>query len=424
MSFEGQKVIVHNSRSRTFFYGPEFPSYQHHTVNYHGNINIKGVPLESYCTDLLYQPWMTLNGSDIIVGVGPYWKRVHLGINISKPIYLDDKGNLWAFHTYKDESGKKHYCIIRIRPEDWKECENSNYEIFLDKTWWTSPPWTAGGPTSLYVVSGDELLWFKVQYDYAFDIYERGFDVYDISSKDVLWGLHPTSGMVPSNHFYFLWNVKGDYVVLGGTSWIFHIWWWYQVWEEIVVNGPHIYHDKSEATGGMWNLPPPHWRNGVTIDGQGRLWFYWNGYQYAEIRDTSLNLLETRTVNWNRKPIIAPNYDYVIGNRIYKSPNYTQSEVLNIPKEVWWSGNVRPLGNSTTIWLVPYQDAEVYRGGLCDTNEGKHIEPRGCNITFGDQMSSDEGLSWYAVFGGPPPKVDAIFDYVIHPDEIRDALGC
>ena len=424
MSFEGQKVIVHNSRSRTFFYGPEFPSYQHHTVNYYGNISIKGVPLESYCTDLLYQPWMTLSGSDIIVGVGPYWKRVHLGINIYRPIYLDDKGNLWAYHTYNDQSGKKHYCIIKIRPEDWKECENSNYEIFLDKTWWTSPPWTAGGPSTPYVVSGNRLLWFKVEYDYSFDIYEKGFDVYDTNSGKKIWGLPPDDGP-PSNHFYFIWNVKDDYVLLGGTSWIFHIWWWWQVWEKITLayrTGKRHY--VREATGGMWGLPPPHWRNGATVDGQGRLWFYWNGYQYAEIRDTSLNLLETRTVNWNRKPIIAPNYDYVIGNRIYKSPDYTQSEALNIPKEVWWSGNVRPLGNSTTMWLVPYHALQIYRGGLCDTNEGKHIEPRGCNIKFGDQMSSDEGLSWYAVFGGPPPKVDAIFDYVIHPDEIRNALGC
>ena len=98
MGFEGQKVIVHNSRSRTFFYGPEFPSFFYCEIDYNGDINIKEKSAHYEFTDLHYQPWIDLLDGDIIVGVGPFWKRVHTDIYLQKPIYLDDKGNLWTYY--------------------------------------------------------------------------------------------------------------------------------------------------------------------------------------------------------------------------------------------------------------------------------------------------------------------------------------
>jgi len=420
MGFEGQKVIVHNSRSRTFFYGPEFPSFFYCEIDYNGDINIKEKSAHYEFTDLHYQPWIDLLDGDIIVGVGPFWKRVHTDIYLQKPIYLDDKGNLWAYYQYRDAANYFHGCIIRIKPENWRECENSNYEIFLDRKAW-SDMWTAWYPASLFVVSGNQLLWFEDQWDYAFDIWERGFDVINIEDKSWMWGLGPLSREVPRNRFYFWWNVKGNYIVVGGTDWIYHLWWHWQGWEAMCICTPHGQSCIHEATGGMWGLPPPHYRRGVTLDKLGRLWFYYNGWQTAEIRDTSLNLIETRQVNWDRKPVVTKDLNYVVGNKIYKGTYYTHEEAISVPEGVQWS-KFKPLGDSTSKWFV--SSSGNFNGCLCDTNKGEVLYQRRIKMQCGDQMSSDEGLSWYTVFGGPPPKTDVIFNYVMRPDEINNAFNC
>lgn len=363
----GDKVILKSSGSGMYVKAP--PSKTIKVMEGHFIINVYTKPPTYEVNDLMYQPWIShYHSKAFAVGIGQFWRPIKWSGNSTEGnVMLDENGDLWFY---------RNGIISSIRKDDWSDKYSPYHDTGIGN--WSYKD---------FLVANDKILVIDKETLYDCGIYNlhvgypRMFNKY---TSELIWEGSP-SDEIPCEYkednqwhgySYFAWDVIKGCVILGG--WQYTKPWW---GPGGIVEKIRVYND---STGGgiwehseieFWGGNPKRRKYVILLDENsgGRYGFvYWEG-NTIEIRDESFNLVETQSFSG-----ILPGYQ---------------------------------LGDTPSKRII--------NGTLTDLETGDTLKPP--YISLGSGI--DNGLSWHSIWGGAQPNIQAIYDYVLSPDDINRIFG-
>ena len=369
----GDKVILKSSGSGMYVKAP--PSKTIKVMKGHFIINVYTKPPTYEVNDLMYQPWIShYHSKAFAVGIGQYWRAIRWSGNSTEGnIMLDENGDLWFWRG----------SVASIKKDDWSDKSSPYYNTGISGCWSYKD----------FLVANDKILVIDKGTLYDCGIYNlyvgypRMFNKY---TGELIWEANP-SDEIPCDywewnedfqrwehkgHCYVAWDVSKGKVILGG--WQYAKRWWESggIVEKIGVyndsTGERIW-EYSEIE--FWGGSPKRRKYVILLNENsgGRYGFvYWEG-NTIEIRDESFNLVETQSFSGT-----LPGYQ---------------------------------LGNTPSKRII--------NGTLTDLETGDTLKPP--YISLGSGI--DSGLSWHSIWGGAQPNIQAIYDYVLSPDDINRIFG-